>query len=280
MKKLLLLGIITLMSTACTVIRPGEAGVVFNKFTGSLRSETPGIVLWIPGRSVSSYPVALRTYSMVKRDGEGSSKNDDSLDLPSREGQHIRQDLSITYNTSVDKAADVFRSFKGDDIEDIEKTFIRRTAITVAQNIAGQMSLTELISTKRDDLQQAIQVKLSEELSKMGFTVDKVNLGAAHLPESVEAQMQQKMAAQQDAQRAEYELQKQTILAKARVAEAEGIAKSNQTIQSSLTRAILELKKIEKWDGAYPKIMGGAGSSSLLFNIPSDTLNSKGDKNE
>jgi len=47
---------------------------------------------------------------------------------------------------------------------------------------------------------------------------DKVNLGASHLPPAIEAQMQQKMAAQQQAQQAEYELQKQQTLAKAAVA--------------------------------------------------------------
>lgn len=121
----------------------------------------------------------------------------------------------------------------------------------------------ELISTKRDDLQNAIQTKLGEELGKMGFTVDKVNLGAAHLPAAVEQQMQQKMAAQQEAQRAEYELQKQTTLAKARIVEAEGIAVANSKLQSSLTAAILENKKLEKWDGKLPMV-SGSGSGVIL----------------
>src|SRR5439155_442439 len=92
-------------------------------------------------------------------------------------------------------------------------------------------SLSELISTKRDELQNHIQQNLSGELEKMGFQLDKVNLGASHLPQSLEAQMQAKMAAQQQAQQAEYELQKQSMLAKAEVAKAEGEA------QATLVRA-------------------------------------------
>ena len=76
-----------------------------------------------------------------------------------------------------DKAAQVFKSFRGSDISEIEATFIRRTIITVAQNSAGQMSLSELISSKRDELQGAIQKSLALELDKMGFSLDKVNLG-------------------------------------------------------------------------------------------------------
>jgi hypothetical protein len=52
---------------------------------------------------------------MAMKDKDG----DDSMDLPTKEGQHIKQDLSVTYNTSPDKAADVFRSFKGANIENI-----------------------------------------------------------------------------------------------------------------------------------------------------------------
>jgi regulator of protease activity HflC (stomatin/prohibitin superfamily) len=253
-----------------SVIAPGNTGVIFNLWTGSLRTVPQGIAWRIPWvTQVQSYPTALRTYTMVKRAGEGSSAEDDSLDLPTLEGQHIRQDLSVTYNTSEERAAQVFRSFRGADIGEIESTFIRRTVITVAQNTAGQMSLSEVISSKRNNLQTLIQENLTVELGKMGFLVDKINLGASHLPPSLEAQMQQKMAAQQQAQQAEYELQKQEMLAKAAVAKAEGEAQSvlvrakaeaesNRLIQSTLTSALIRNKAIDKWDGSLPQVSGGA----------------------
>src|SRR6267154_3783413 len=153
-----------------SVIAPGNTGVIFNVWTGSLRTVPQGMAWRIPWiTQVQSYPTALRTYTMVKRSAEGSSMEDDSIDLPTREGQHITQDISVTYNTSEDKAAQVFKSFRGADISEIEASFVRRTIITVAQNTAGQMSLSELISSKRDELQNAIQKSLSVELNKMGF---------------------------------------------------------------------------------------------------------------
>ena len=247
-----------------TVVSPGCAGVIFNKLSGALSTRGQGLAFKIPFvTNVQSYPVSLRTYSMVMQ-----SREDDSLDLPTKEGQHIKQDLSITYNTSPERAADVFKAFKGADIEDIENTFIRRTAITVAQNISGSMSLSELISSDRTKLQNDIQASLATELAKMGFNLDKVNLGASHLPEAIEAQMQQKMAAQQEAQKAEYELQKQTMLAKAAVAQAQGTAQSllvqakaqseaNELLNKTLTPMLIENKKIEQWDGVLPKVTGG-----------------------
>src|SRR5438093_526691 len=212
--------------------------------------------------------VALRTYTMVQWGGEGSMQGDDSIDLPTKEGQHIRQDISVTYNTSHEQAADVFRSFRGADIADIERTFIRRTIITVSQNAAGQMSLTELISAQRGQLQARIQDDLRNEMNKMGFVVDKVNLGASHLPDIIEKQLQQKMAAQQQAQQAEYELQRQQTLAKAKVAEAEGDAQStlvkakaqaeaNRLLQESLTSLLIQNKAIDRWNGSLPQFTGG-----------------------
>ena len=205
---------------------------------------------------------------MVERSQEGAARGDDSIDLPTKEGQHIRQDISVTYNTSQDKAADVFRSFRGAEIADIEATFIRRTIITVAQNAAGQMSLTDLISNQRGQLQEHIQEDLQVQMNKMGFVVDKVNLGASHLPDAIEKQMQQKMGAQQNAQQADYELQRQQTLAKAKVAEAEGDAQAtlvkakaqaeaNRLLQEALTPLLIQNKAIERWNGTLPQFTGG-----------------------
>ncbi len=266
----LALVIILSVGSSFSVIAPGNTGVIFNIWTGSLRSVPQGMAWRIPWiTQVQSYPTALRTYTMVKRSAEGSSMEDDSIDLPTREGQHITQDISVTYNTSEEKAAQVFKSFRGADISEIEASFVRRTIITVAQNTAGQMSLSELISSKRDELQNAIQKSLSIELNKMGFLLDKVNLGASHLPQTLEAQMQQKMAAQQQAQQAEYELQKQEMLAKAAVAKAEGEAQSvlvrakaeseaNRMLQTTLSAILIQNKTIEKWNGTLPQVTGGA----------------------
>lgn len=267
---LMALTLVIAFFSSYTVISPGNTGVIFNVWTGSLRTVPQGMAWRLPWvTQVQSYPTALRTYTMVRRAGEGSANEDDSIDLPTREGQHITQDISVTFNTSESEAAQVFKAFKGADIEDIEATFIRRTIITVAQNTAGQMSLSEVISAKRSELQDNIQKSLSVEVEKMGFHLDKVNLGASHLPQSLEEQMQQKMAAQQQAQQAEYELQKQQMLAKAEVAKAEGEAQAilvrakaqaaaNHLLQSSINQNIIQSKAIDKWNGALPQVSSGA----------------------
>ena len=261
--------LLTVVMSSYTIVAPGYTGVIFNIWSGSLRTVGQGLAMRVPWITrVQSYPTALRTYTMVMRSDEGSSTVDDSIDLPTKEGQHIRQDISVTYNTSEEKAAHVFKSFRGAPVEDIENTFIRRTIITVAQNAAGQMSLSEIISAKRGELQGVIEKNLEGEMTKMGFVLDKVNLGASHLPPAIENQMQQKMAAQQQAQQAEYELQKQETLAKAAVAQAEGEAKSilvrakaqsesNRLLQASLTQTLVNYRAVDKWNGQLPQVTSG-----------------------
>src|SRR5437870_8203915 len=269
----LVLGVILVLLAAIyssfIIIQPGNVGVVFNRWSGALKTVGQGVAWRVPWvTQVQAYPVALRTYTMVQRGAEGSMRGDDSIDLPTKEGQHIRQDISVTYNTSQEKAADVFRSFRGADIGDIESTFIRRTIITVSQNAAGQVSLTDLISNQRGQLQTRIQDDLQHEMNKMGFVVDKVNLGASHVPDVIEKQLQQKMAAQPQAQQADYELQRQQTLAKAKVAEAEGEAQAtlvkakaqaeaNNLLQQTLSPLLIQNKAIERWNGTLPQFTGG-----------------------
>lgn len=87
------------------------------------------------------------------------------------------------------------------------------------------------------------------------------------MPDSLEKQMQEKMAAQQQAQQAEYELQKQQMLAKAEVAKSEGEAQAilvrakaqseaNRLLQTTLTKNLIQSKAIDKWNGILPQFSG------------------------
>src|SRR2546428_14158348 len=137
----LILFLVAAVYASFTIIQPGNVGVVFNRWSGALKTVGQGVAWRVPwGTQGQSYPVALRTYTMGQRGAEGSMRGDDSIDLPTKEGQHIRQDISGTYNTSQEKSAEGLRLVRGGDIGDIESTFIRRPIITVAQNVARQMA--------------------------------------------------------------------------------------------------------------------------------------------
>lgn len=252
-------GFVMLMS-AWVNIPQGQVGIVFDKSAGGVLKEhlkegwhfRRPITQW-----VRKYPVALRTYSSIGA-GEGSDPGSPMIDLPTQEGQHIQQEISIVYNVDPDKATFVFDKFQGQDIEDIETTFIRRTIISVANTVAGKYSIMDIYGPKKDEVQAKIMDQLGTEFERWGFHLDRVNLGHSKFPESIEASLQAKVAAQQQAETAKFKLQQAEVDKQAAIAQAEGQAKANQLIQASLTPKLVELKAIEKWDGSVPQFAGGS----------------------
>jgi len=64
--------VLVMIFMSYTIVPAGYSGVVFNKFTGSMRSSGQGATFKIPFiTTVQSYPVSLRTYTMVQKESEG-----------------------------------------------------------------------------------------------------------------------------------------------------------------------------------------------------------------
>lgn len=261
-----IVGLFVLLS-AWVTIPQGTVGVVFDRSRGGILPQTlkEGWHTRMPfTQKITEYPVALRTYSAIGI-GEGSDKSSNALDLPTAEGQHIQQDISIVYNVDPTKASFVFDKFRGADIEDIEGSFIRRMITSVANNVAGQYSIMDIYGPKKSEVQTKMFETLKPEMERWGFILDRVNLGAAKFPESIEASLQAKVAAQQQAETAKFKLQQAEIDKEATIARAEGEAKANELIQGSLTPKLVQLRWVEKWNGELPRYMMG-GNAAMLVN--------------
>ncbi len=253
-------------------IPPGTVGVLFDKMRGGVRSRTLGegwrfkipIIQW-----VQEYPVALRTYTDT---GDGSGM----ISLPTEEGQHILQQLSVVYNVKPDQASHVFDEFQGADIDTIEHTFVHQTIQAEASNITGVYSLMDIYGPKKLEIQTKIEAALRNKLESWGFNVDRVNLGSAKFPESIETSLQQKIQAQQDAEKARFKLSQAEIDAKARIAQAEGEAKANQLVRQQITPELIRLRSLEvqakavdKWSGKLPDVLTGGSIPFITLSVPS-----------
>jgi len=255
-------GILLITFFTCWVtIQQGEVGVVFNKYHGGVSPVilNQGWHLRIPlVQRITAYPVALRTYSKIGQ-GEGTNTENGLVTLPTTGGQHIDQQMSITYHVQPDKAAMVFDRFKGADIETIEEDFIRRNVQGVATSVTGTYDLMEVLGPKKNEIQEKILQGVKERLEPFGFVVDQVNLGYAKPPETIEVALQTKMKAEQEADQAKYKLIEQETLAKAKIAAAEGEAKANSLVRQQLSPEFLQFKSLQvreaaiaKWDGQLP----------------------------
>ncbi len=263
------LATLLVVSSAWVNIPQGQVGVVFDKHKGGVLPQTLGqgwhfrtpLVQW-----VQEYPVSLRTYSAIGI-GEGEDKESNALDLPTSEGQHIQQDISIVYNVTPSSASFVFDRFQGAEIESIEATFIRRMVTSVANNVTGKYSIMDIYGPQKTAVQQEIITQLRPEMERWGFQLDRVNLGAAKFPKAIESSLQAKIGAQQAAETAKFALLQAETDAKSRIAKAEGEAKANELIQASLTPKLVNLRWIEKWNGVLP-------ATSLGSAVPMISLSS------
>lgn len=251
-----------LAMSSWVTIPQGTVGVVFDKFHGGVLPDTlkEGWHFKMPlVQKVTEYPVALRTYSTIGI-GEGEHPNDPGLvTLPTMGGQHIDQQMSLTYFVQPDKAGFVFDKFKGRDIEDIESDFIRRQIQSVATAVTGSYDLMAVLGPSKAEIQGKIQAGAKAALAPYGFEVVQVNLGYAKPPASIEAALQAKMQAEQNADAAKYALQKAEMDAKSQIAKAEGEAKANQLVRQQLSPEFLQFRSLEvrqqaiqKWDGKLP----------------------------
>jgi hypothetical protein len=57
---------------------------------------------------------------------------------------------------------------------------------------------------------------------------------------------------------------------------AKAQAMANRELSASLTRELIESKKVEKWDGVYPLMVSGGQAGNILINT--DSLISHGHK--
>ena len=113
------------------------------------------------------------------------------------------------------------------------------------------------------------QEDLQKRLGDYGFLVKQFTLNEVRAPDSIVRAIEAKNTMAQEALRAQNELQKKQFEAQQRIIEAEGEAKailtraqsqaeSNRLLSASLTAALVEYKRIERWNGQLPQVSGGA----------------------
>lgn len=273
-----MLALVIVVSSTWVTIPQGYVGVIFNKMKGGVQAETlgQGWHFKLPFvETIQEYPVALRTYSTIGA-GEGTHSGDSSLvTLPTLGGQHIDQQLSVTYHVASTSASFVFDRFKGAEIEDIEMDFIRRQIQSVATSVTGKYDLMAVLGPAKAEIQNKIHEELKAALAPYGFVLDQVNLGYAKPPEAIETSLQTKMQAEQQADAAKYALQKAEMDARSKIATAEGEAKANALVRQQLSPEFLKFrslevqqKAIEKWNGQLPTQMI-PGSAVPFINLNS-----------
>ena len=130
-----------------------------------------------------------------------------------------------------------------------------RTAMEI---IANRSSITP-------EIREAIQNTLGE---KYPVEITNVAISNIDFSDAFEQAVEEKMIAEQNKLKADYENEKKVATAKAnaeaKILEAEAEAKSNELLEKSITDKTLRDKYLDKWDGKLPSTMVGEDTMLMV----------------
>lgn len=226
--------------TQCIIqVDAGKVGV--KKLFGQVQPDVLGSGLHFinPLLEIEVMDIKTQNYTMSGVHDEGVKSGDDAIRVLTADGLEVTIDLSVLYH--VTDAPKILRE-TGVDYEDKIVRPITRTRI---RDNAVYYDAVALYSTKRDEFQQRIFTSIEKDFATRGLILENLLVRNITLPESVKATIEQKINAEQDAQKMQFVLQKERQEADRKRVEAQGIADYQRIISESLTDKQLQYESIK-----------------------------------
>jgi prohibitin 1 len=225
----LLLLLLTFIASSCSVIRQGEVGV--KRKIGKLqeRSLQPGPVMYNPF-TTRIIKVPIRTMNI-----------EINSNLPSKEGLNVGSVISILYRIEPGQASSIIEKI-GMNYEEVLITSVFRSA---AADVCSRFFAKDMHTAQRAIIEQEIATQMRGILKPRGFDIEAVLLKTIQLPAGLARAVEEKLEAEQDAQRMEFLLQREKLEAQRKLVEAGGIRDAQKVISEGLNDQILKWQSIE-----------------------------------
>ena len=209
----------------CVVIEDGEVGV--KKSFGSIDDEPvgPGIVIQIPVvRTVTPWNVKLQEIK-------------ESASVPSSEGLIVGLDTSLLFRVNAEMAPQIRKTIGGNYRETLVTPYLRNA---VRDTVAGYEVKNIYAEAGRKEIAAKIKNFLVENLEHQGIDIIDVLLRDVQLPQRFRESIELKLTAEQRVQQKEFELEQARKDAEIEVARAEGAAKAQKIVRSTLSGSYLQ----------------------------------------
>lgn len=246
------LAVILILASLIRIVPPGSVGVqvLFGRvLTKSTLSE--GLNVVNPFVTLEIMTIRTQAYTMSIAAEEGQRRGDDAIASLTKDGLEVKMDLTVWYHLVASEAANVFQKIGRDYVDKI----VRPAARTSIRNTTVKYMAVEIYSEKREEVQTEISKALEKDYEGRGIALEKVLLRNISLPDKVKNAIEAKLEAEQDAQKMEFVLLKETKEAERKKIEAAGIAEAQRIIAQSLIgergRAYLSWKYLENLRGLY-----------------------------
>lgn len=183
----------------------------------------------------------------------------------SSDAQQMTLNIKFQYQIMPDKIKEITTKYGN------LKTLEARITPTVRDRVKTVLSKHTAmgIIEKRESMSGEAAKAVTDALGT-GFyvTVTNVAITDIEFSEQFETAVEEKMIAEQNQLKAEYEnaakIAKAEAEAKAKILAAEGEAKANELLEKSLTDKILQEMYLDKWNGVLPSVVAGEDTSMIL----------------
>jgi regulator of protease activity HflC (stomatin/prohibitin superfamily) len=233
-------GILILLITLFSAIRfvdTGRVGVVtsFGKVTGRELSEGMSWVIPWGVNSVTEYDIKIQ-------------KEEEESAAATKDLQDVNGTVVINFQISRGKVSEIHQKI-GADYND---KLITPAINEVFKAATAKFTATDLIQN-RQELKADVTSQLRSRLEKYGISIEDVSITNFKFSQAFTEAIEDRQVAQQQAERAKFNLERALTDAKAQEAQAE-----------SLSAEYLQKLAIDKWDGNLPQYLG----DGTVFNIP------------
>ena len=259
--------------SSCSKVEAGHVGVKVNLLGSDkgVQNEVLGVGRYWIGVNEELYvfPTYQVNYVYTREVNEGSPDNEE-FTFQTKEGMICSADLGLSMHFEREKISNMFQTYRK-GVDEIRGVIVRKEIRDALNRVASSMTVEYVYGEGKGKLIDSVKFIVKKKLLPTGIIVDDLNLiSAIRIPPSIEEALNMKVKMTQDALAAQNEVAKAVAEANIRTAKAKGEADSkkiiadgeayyNRTISGSLTPQIVEMKRIEKWNGHYPVTYGVNG---------------------
>jgi len=233
--------ILGLFTSSIIQIDAGTIGV--KKLFGKVQNDvlTSGLHFINPVLEVEKMDIKTQNYTMSGVHDEGAQSGDDAIRVLTADGLEVTIDLTVLYKLLPSDAPKIVRETGLDYTNKIVRPLTR----TKIRDNAVYYEAISLYSTRRDEFQQRIFKDIEKDFNKRGLILEQLLVRNITLPQSVKTSIEQKISAEQEAQKMQFVLQKERQEAERKRVEAQGIADYQRIISQGLTDKQLQYESIK-----------------------------------
>jgi len=229
--------LLTTITAGLVFIQPEERGVVISALEpDGYREEAlqPGLNWIIPYfESVELYNIARQNYTMSIAPLEGQLQGDDSVAARTSDGQEIILDASVIYAIDPVQVVTLHINWQKRFTEEL----VRPVARGVIRDAVSQYGVSEVYSTKRDEMTQQIKVEMTRKFDENGLALADFILRNITFSPEYAASVEQKQIADQQAQQARFVVEQRKQEAEQARQVAEGRADASVIDATGLAKA-------------------------------------------